>query len=80
MERWRAFDADYLIEAERTDIRLVVRYVKVDDSMRRLRTLVDLESDCCSCVDWVIGVDQTDLLLVVTGKPEQLAALSVGNG
>jgi len=28
----------------------------------------------------VIDVDQPDLLLVVTGTPEQLAALNVGQG
>lgn len=80
VERWRAFDADYLMDTDRTETRLVVHYAKVDDSVQRLRALVDLESDCCSFVDWVIDDNQPDLRLVVTGTPEQLATLNLGNG
>lgn len=44
-----------------------------------LRELVSVASSCCSFVDWrMIGDDQGHLLLVVTGTPEQLAALGIG--
>lgn len=78
LERWRAFDDDYLLEVERGEARLVVHYVRTDDSARRLRDLVATESACCSFVDWQIDDDHADLRLVVTGTPEQLAGLSIG--
>ncbi|WP_432789353.1 hypothetical protein QYM46_13580 [Brevibacterium sp. K11IcPPYGO002] len=80
IERWRAFDDEHALGVERTETRVVMHYARTDVSIRLLRELVAVESSCCSFVDWVIDVDQPDLLLVVTGTPEQLAALSVGNG
>lgn len=78
IERWRAFDDDYLLETERTDTALTVHYAKVDESVQRLRALVDTESACCSFVDWTIDESHSGLRLVVSGTPEQLAALNVG--
>lgn len=78
VERWKAFDNDYLLEVERADARIVVHYAKIDDSVQRLRELVETESTCCSFVDWTIDDGHGDLRLVVTGSPDQLAALSVG--
>lgn len=54
VEKWRAFDEDYALETKRTDTRLTVHYAKVDDSIRRLRELVAVESTCCAFVDWSI--------------------------
>jgi len=79
VERWHAFDDGYLLSVERTETRLVVHYSKVRDSIRRLRALVEVESECCSFVDWMIDDSHADLRLVVTGAPDQLAALDVGS-
>ncbi|MAB81642.1 hypothetical protein [Microbacterium sp. UBA3394] len=78
IERWRAFDADYALDIEHTDTRLTIHYAKVEDSITRLRELVAAESTCCAFVDWGIEEGHSDLRLVVTGTPEQLAALNVG--
>jgi hypothetical protein len=78
IEKWRAFDEDYALETERTDTRLTIHYAKVEDSIARLRGLVEAESSCCSFVDWRIEEQYSDLRLVVTGSPQQLAALNVG--
>jgi hypothetical protein len=78
VEKWRAFDEDYALETERTDTRLTIHYAKLDDSTRRLRELVAAESACCAFVDWSIDETHADLRLIVTGTPEQLAALNVG--
>lgn len=58
--------------------RLTIHYAKLDDSTRRLRELVAAESTCCAFVDWSIDENHADLRLIVTGTPEQLAALNVG--
>lgn len=78
LERWRVFDEDYALDIERTDTRLTIHYAKVEDSITRLRELVAAESTCCTFVDWRIEEHHSDLRLVVTGSPEQLAALNVG--
>ena len=78
IERWRAFDDEHALGVERTETRLVVRYARTDDSVRKLRALVAVESSCCSFVDRRVVDDQQRLLLVVTGSAEQLAALNVG--
>lgn len=78
VEKWRAFDEDYALATERTDTRLTIHYAKLDDSTRRLRELVAAESTCCVFVDWSIDETHDDLRLIVTGTPEQLAALKVG--
>lgn len=75
--KWRAFDADYALETERTDTKLTVHYAKVDDSIRRLEELVATEQICCAFVEWSIDQTQHDLRLIVTGTPFQLAALNV---
>lgn len=77
VEKWRAFDDDYALETERTDTRLTVRYAKVDDSIRRLRDLVAVESTCCAFVSWSIDETHADLRLIITGTPQRLAALNV---
>jgi len=78
VDRWRAFDADYALDAERKDGRLVVHYAKVRDSIDRLHDLVAIEKDCCAFVDWSIDATGPHLRLVVTGTAFQLAALNVG--
>ena len=78
VENWQRFDDEYALETERTDTRLTIHYAKLDDSVRRLRELVDAESTCCAFVDWNIDDSHSDLRLIVTGTPEQLAALNVG--
>lgn len=78
VERWRAFDEDYALDIGRADTRLTIHCAKVEDSIARLRELVAAESSCCSFVDWRIEEHHLDLRLVVTGTPEQLAALNVG--
>ncbi|MCW4457978.1 hypothetical protein [Microbacterium sp. MPKO10] len=80
VEKWRAFDAEYALGVERSDAELVVCYERTDDSVRRLSKLVATESACCSFVDWVVDDSHADLRLVVSGTPDQLAALNVGNG
>ncbi|MGO1510604.1 MAG: hypothetical protein ACTHW4_08525 [Actinomycetales bacterium] len=78
VERWRAFDDEYALDVERAATRHVVHYVKVEDSVARLRELVDAERSCCSFVDWRVEEDEHTVRLVVTGTAEQLAALDVG--
>ncbi|WP_085369618.1 hypothetical protein [Leifsonia sp. NCR5] len=78
VEKWHDFDAVYALRVERTDTQLTVRYSKVEDSIRRLRDLVDDESHCCSFVNWTIDDQADDLKLIVTGTPEGLSALSIG--
>lgn len=75
--KWRAFDADYALESERTETTLTIHYAKVDDSIQRLRELVATEKVCCAFVDWSIDQTQHDLRLIVSGTPFQLAALNV---
>lgn len=78
VEKWRSFNGEYALQTERTDSHLTVHYAKLDDSKRRLRELVAVESTCCAFVDWTIDETHPDLRLVVTGSPEQLAELDVG--
>lgn len=78
LERWRAFDEDYALDIERSDTRLTIHYAKVEDSITQLRELVAAEKSCCSFVDWAIDREHADLRLIVTGTPDQLAALNVG--
>lgn len=80
VEKWRAFDNDYLLGVERTETQQTAHYVTGDDSMQRLQELVAIESDCCSFVDWTIDTNHTDLWLVINGSAEQLAALDVEFG
>src|SRR5690606_16462266 len=65
-------------DALRSETELLIHYEKTDDSTRRLRELVATESECCSFVGWEIDDSHADLRLVVSGMPEQLAALNVG--
>lgn len=78
IERWQELEDQCALGAVRTDSELVVHYTRTDDSVRRLRDLVEVERDCCSFVDWAIDDSQGELRLVVTGTPDQLAALRVG--
>lgn len=78
VEKWRAFDDEYALGVDRSDAELVVHYERTEESTRRLRELVATESTCCSFVDWAIDDSRADLRLVVSGTPEQLAALNVG--
>ena len=73
VEKWQAFDADYVLSSERTDSELVVHYAKVDDSISRLRELVEVEQRCCAFID----ENDSDLRLIARGSEEQLAALNV---
>lgn len=78
IERWRAFDDEHSLAVERTEMSLVVQYARTDDSVRRLRELVAVESAGYSFVDWRVEDDQEHLRLTVKGTPEQLDALNVG--
>lgn len=78
VERWKAFDDHHLLNVERTETMLVVHYAKTEESSRRLRELVAVESACCSFVDWSVEAEHEDLRLKVTGTSEQLAAFSIG--
>ena len=75
LEKWRAFDAEFAVGAERTDSRLIIRYAKRDGAIRRLHELVAVERRCCAFVDWSIDDRGDDLRLVVTGTPFELDAL-----
>lgn len=76
--KWRAFDEDYGLWTEHTDTRLTVHYTNVEDSVRRLRELVAVESSCCTFVQWAIDDSESDLRLIVSGTSDQLAALDFG--
>jgi len=78
LERWQEFDAQYALAAERSDTRLTIHYAKSDDSVRLLTELVEVERTCCTFVSWSVDDEHDDLQLIVTGTPEQLAALNVG--
>lgn len=78
IEHWRAYDDEHALDVERTETRIVVHYARTDESVRRLHALVEVESSCCSFVDWKVEDEQDYLRLVVTGSAEQLAALDVG--
>lgn len=77
VEKWQAFDADYALSSERSDSELVIHYAKVDDSISRLRDLVEVEQRCCAFVQWDIDESDNDLRLIARGSEEQLAALNV---
>lgn len=77
LEKWQAFDADYALSSEHTDSALVIHYAKVDDSIRRLRDLVEGEQRCCAFVQWDIDESEGDLRLIARGSEDQLAALNV---
>ena len=78
VQRWRAFDREHALQREESPTVLTVHYARTPDAVETLRELVDAESACCSFVDWRIEDDGTDLRLVVSGSPDQLAALSIG--
>lgn len=77
VEKWHTFDADYALSSERSDSALVIHYAKVDDSVSRLRDLVEVEQRCCAFVQWAIDESGSDLRLIARGSGEQLAALNV---
>lgn len=77
VERWQAFDADYALSSERSDSALIILYAKVNDSISRLRELVEVEQRCCAFVEWDIDESGSDLHLIARGSEEQLAALNV---
>ncbi|WP_243837537.1 cation transporter [Cumulibacter soli] len=78
VEKWREFDIEFGLSAQRYTTKLVVRYERTAESIRRLRDLVGVERSCCSFVDWGIEDSGDDLRLIVSGAPDQLAALDVG--
>ena len=78
VQRWRSFDREHALRREESPTALTVHYARTPDSVETLHRLVDAESTCCSFVGWRIEDDGTDLRLVVTGSPDQLAALNVG--
>jgi len=75
--RWRAFAEVHALGVERTDTRLTIRYVRTEHSVRRLRELVAVERACCGFVTWTVDDTHAHLRLIVTGRPEQLAALDI---
>ena len=77
IKRWRAFNEGHALSVERAGNALTFSYRKTASSVERLRKLVAVESTCCSFVDWRIDEGHRDLRLIVTGAPEQLAAISI---
>lgn len=80
IERWRTFDDEHALGVERTETRVAMHYARTGVSIRLLRELIATEIARCSFVDWMIDDSQPDLRLVVSGTPDQLAALNVGSG
>jgi len=78
VERWRAFGSDYVLSTERTDTRLTIHYVKVEDSIQRLRELVAAESTRCAFVDLSHRRCRAGATADRHRHPEQFAALGVG--
>jgi hypothetical protein len=76
-EEWRRLDADYGLERELRDGRLVVRYVDHPDAVRRLTELVEAERRCCAFVDWSIDRSAGGLRLVVRGDEFAMSTLPV---
>jgi hypothetical protein len=76
-ERWRQFEDEYELDIERTDTRLVIHYAKVEDSITRLRALVDTERQCCAFARWDVDDSSHDLELAVTAPAGQLQALNI---
>lgn len=79
LEKRHAFDDDYLHSVEGAETRMVVHYLKVRDSTRRLRALVEVKGERCSFIDWTINSSHADMQLVVTGAPDKFAAHNVGS-
>ncbi|MFC4245017.1 cation transporter [Gryllotalpicola reticulitermitis] len=75
--QWRAFEDEYELDVERSETSLVIHYAKVEDSVTRLRALVDSERDCCAFAQWSVDDSRHDLQLAVTGPAGQLRALNV---
>ena len=78
IEPWRAFGDKHALDVERTETRFVVHYARTDDSVRRLRELVAVESTSCLFIDWRAEAEQKHLRLIVNGTPERLTELDVG--
>jgi len=72
---WRRLNADYALERELREGRLVVQYVPHDDAAQRLAALVEAEQRCCAFVDWSIDRSHGGLRLVVRGDDFALATL-----
>jgi divalent metal cation (Fe/Co/Zn/Cd) transporter len=75
--QWRAFEDEYELDIERCETRLVIHYAKVEDSITRLRALVDSERDCCAFAQWSVDDSHYDLQLDVTAPAGQLRALNI---
>ena len=78
VQRWRSFDREHALRREESSTALPVYYARTPGAVETLHRLVDTESTCCSFAGWRIEDDGTDLRLVVTGSPDQLAALTIG--
>ncbi|ODT24735.1 hypothetical protein [Microbacterium sp. SCN 69-37] len=77
IERWRAFDRAHLIDIRHEETRLVARYARTSEAARLLRELVATERACCSFVTWDVQDEPSELVLIVTGSPEQLSAVTL---
>ena len=77
LEEWRRLDADYALERELRNGRLVVRYAPHPDAVQRLSDLVDAERRCCAFVEWSVDRSNGGLRLVVLGDDFALATLPV---
>ena len=75
LDEWRRLNAEYALERELRDGRLIVRYAPHDDAARRLAALVEAERRCCAFVDWSIDRSRGGLRLVVRGDDFALATL-----
>ena len=77
VQRWRSFDREHAVRREESPTALTVHYARTSHAVETLHQLVNAESACCSFVDWRIEDHGTQLTLVVSGSPDQLAALSI---
>lgn len=75
LERWRQFENEYELQRETGPGRLTVHYAKNDDSIARLRALVDDTRPYFAEVKWVVDDSTRHLQLVATGPESALASL-----
>ena len=73
---WRGFNADYLLDIERSPGRVTAHYPKIDDAIQRLNALVVTERTCCSFAEWTVAADHHDLRLIVTGTDAGIDTLT----
>lgn len=74
--RWRAILDSHGSDKQLVDDTLTLRFRRDGDAERELADLVAAERECCAFVGWQLDVDRDDLVLLITGAPDDLAALN----